>query len=499
MTLDKLLKDAQVVAVICNQWGDTGKGKFSDYFAAHWADVTARGTGGNNAGHTVVVNGKEKVYHLIPAGIANDAEGKPTILGNGMVLDLKVLSEELDDVEKEGGTYNHLMISKDAFVIMPRHIHRDKTKTQSQSKGGIGSTGRGIGPSYTDKVARFGVRVSDLLDRDNLISQIRRTAEFNAQDIGQKEIDRTISQLQPYIDRIKPFVRDTVSEMHDFFRQGKKILLEGAQGLLLSIEHGTYPYVTSSDCSLNGTATGVGLSAKMVDLPFGIVKFPFMTRVGAGPFPTELGDDSEKYCASGLEHDIFYEVKEYLGMDLHITGIRQAQAENDQVKLAMVEKEVSKYIKSHQEDVLNLMNSDDPFVKGVGMRLAAGEYGATTKRPRRTGWTDAVAARYAVGINGPLMILTKADCISGADEFKICYGYKDNGKLCSSFSKDKDFLYKVRPEFKTYEGYGGISDIKDPKNLPASLKESILDFEAFTGGRVAAVSVGADREETIIM
>ena len=287
MPLDKLLKNVQTIAVICNQWGDTGKGKFSDYFASQWADVTARGTGGNNAGHTVVVNGKEKIFHLIPAGVTNDSLGKTTILGNGMVIDLAVLSSELDDLDKEGVSYNNLLISRDANVIMPYHINRDKAKHQSQKKGGIGSTGRGIGPCYTDKVARRGIMINDLFNRDRLVKKINKVREFY---LEQKiDTENIIEQLKPYAERIEPFVRDTVAEMHNFMRGGKKILLEGAQGLLLSIEHGTYPYVTSSDCSLNGTASGVGLSAKNIDLSLGIVKFPFMTRVGAGPFPTELG------------------------------------------------------------------------------------------------------------------------------------------------------------------------------------------------------------------
>src|SRR3989344_5316304 len=298
MGLDKLLKDVKTVAIVCNQWGDTGKGKFSDYFASHWADVTARGTGGNNAGHTVVVNGNEKIFHLIPAGILNDSRGQVTILGNGMVIDLLVLSHEIEELEAERLTYNHLMISKDANVIMTYHIEIDRAKNQSQKHGGIGSTGRGIGPCYTDKIGRRGIFIEELFDRDKLSRKINAVKKkYSGQKLKINK-DEIIESLMPLAERIKPFVTDTISEMHRFMREGKKILLEGAQGLLLSIEHGTYPYVTSSDCSLDGTASGVGLSAKTIDLPLGIVKFPFMTRVGAGPFPTELGGrESELYCA----------------------------------------------------------------------------------------------------------------------------------------------------------------------------------------------------------
>ena len=455
MGLDDLLKGVQTIAVICNQWGDTGKGKFSDYFASQWADVTARGTGGNNAGHTVVVNRKEKIFHLIPAGISNDSNGQFTILGNGMVIDLPVLSHELDELDSEEITYNNLLISKDASIIMPYHVNRDKVKHQSQKDGGIGSTGRGIGPSYTDKVARRGIIIEDLFDRDRLSRKIEKVREvYSEQTINADEI---IDSLMPFANRIKPFVRDTVSEMHRFMREGKKVLLEGAQGLLLSIEHGTYPYVTSSDCSLNGTASGVGLSAKMIDLPLGIVKFPFMTRVGAGPFPTEFGGrSSESYCAEE-GHTNSDELKHY-GITHRIVNGKIRYDRND-------------------PKIIEMINSGDEFTQGIGIRLTAGEYGATTGRPRRTGWTDGVVARYAVGINGPLLVLTKPDSLAGAKEFKLGYGYKFEGRVVDAFSKSEGFLRNVTPQYQSYEGYGDISKVRHYDNLPSSLRQAIEDFE----------------------
>ncbi|MBS3086824.1 adenylosuccinate synthetase [Candidatus Pacearchaeota archaeon] len=475
MSLDDLVKGVQTIAVVCNQWGDTGKGKFSDYFASQWADVTARGTGGNNAGHTVVVNGRRKVFHLIPAGIASDSAGKITVLGNGMVIDLGVLGQELDELDAEKNSYNNLMISKDAGVIMPYHVAADK-EDKSQKDGGIGTTGRGIGPCYTDKVARRGITIEDLFDKDRLSKKIERAKKaYPKQDIN---TDDVIDILIPLAERIRPFVRDTVSEMHRFLREGKKILLEGAQGLLLSVEHGIHPYVTSSDCSLNGTASGVGLSAKMIDLPLGIIKFPLMTRVGAGPFPTEIGGaDSESYC-SKEEHTLIYELITY--------GIPHQKIGNEII-----------YDKNDPR-ILEMINSSSEFIQGVGLRLAAREYGATTGRPRRIGWVDAVAARYAVGINGPLLVLTKPDSLSDAKEFKIAYGYEKEGKTSKTFSKSEKFLRGVTPIYKTYDGYGDISQIKEYDKLPLNLKQAIGDFESFTGGRVAVVSVGSDREETII-
>jgi len=476
MGLDSLLEGVQTVSVICNQWGDTGKGKFSDYFASQWADVTARGTGGNNAGHTVVVNGQEKVFHLIPAGISNDSEGKFTVLGNGMVIDLQVLSSELDELDKERITYNNLFVSKDAGVIMPYHVNVDRAKNQSQKKGGIGSTGRGIGPCYTDKVARRGIIIEDLFDRDSLSRKINKAREtYQDQEIN---VDDIMDSLDPFIDRIRPFVRDTVSEMHGFVRDGKKILLEGAQGLLLSIEHGTYPYVTSSDCSLNGTASGVGLSAKMIDLPLGIIKFPFMTRVGAGPFPTEFGGiNSETYCAENGRTDI-------------------EELEHYDILHQVIDGKV-RYDKKDPK-ILEMINSEDEFIQGIGIRLAAWEYGATTGRPRRTGWIDGVAAKYAVGINGPLLILTKPDSLSGAKEFKIAYGYKVGDNVVDTFSRNEEVLRSTNPQYKSYEGYGDISGVRDYDKLPSNLRKGIEDLESFTRGRVVVISVGADREETIV-
>ena len=500
--LDDLIKNKKVIAVICNQFGDTGKGKFSDYFANCWADVSARGTGGNNAGHTVVVNGKERIFHLLPAGIVNDANGQINILGNGMVLDLNVLNQELDALKIESLTYEHLMISEDAQVIMPYHITRDQARNQSQKSGGIGSTGRGIGPCYTDKIARNGISMKDLYNKTRLFEKIEKALEFYPEQ--NLDIEQIVTSLQPLAERVQPFVKDTVTKMHNFVNQGKRVLIEGAQGLLLSIEHGTTPYVTSSDCSLNGTANGVGLSAKTVDLPLGIIKFPFMTRVGAGPFPTELGGrNSETYCASGLEHDIFYEASKHLGMPLDLEKIRDLQSKNKSEELKIQREKVVKYLKEHKADISNLCqnkeeNLDDrELLKGVGLRLAALEYGATTARPRRIGWTDAVAAKYAVRINSPLFVLTKTDCIEGIDHFKICHGY-ENGTTSNDFKRSEIYLRGVKPKYQGYTGYKEVSSVTEYEKLPGSLKTAISDFEEFTGGRAVAISVGAEREQTII-
>ena len=462
MGFSELVGEAKVIAVYCNQWGDTGKGKFSDYFAREWADVIARGTGGNNAGHTVVVGDKERVFHLLPAGIVYDSLGKVNILGRGMVIDPAVLINEIKELEEEGISYANLMISRDAHVIMEYHIAQDKAKYSSQNNCGIGSTGRGIGPCYTDKVARRGIRMFEFLDSELLRKKLEKISTFYSDlEINVEEI---IKETRPLAEKLAPFVKDTDEAMHGFLKEGKKILIEGAQGLLLSIEHGTFPYVTSSDCSLNGMASGVGICASQIDLPLGIVKFPFMTRVGGGPFPTELGGtQSEEYCSNdGHEKN---EEKEFYGA----------------------------------ENVWDLISSEDQFKQGVGIRIAAGEYGATTGRPRRVGWTDAVAAKYATQKNGPLIILTKPDCLGGSSSFKICYGYEGSeGKGKSSFQTDENFLRSIKPVYKHYSGYGDISRIREYDDLPESLREAISDFEEFTGSRVVCVSVGAERDATIL-
>ncbi len=535
--LDDLLRGVQTVAIVCNQWGDSGKGKFADWLA-QWADVNARGTGGHNAGHTVDINGRERIYHLIPVGIAYDSFGKITVLGNGMVIDVPYLCGEIDGLAAEGIPCNNLRVSKDAHLILPCHTLRDQAKNKSQKDGGIGSTGRGIGPCYADKIGREGVLIENLFDRDLLERKIQkllakyealRRGEFslsvaNSDELGLRQVktlldkigivlpdeeyerisalpaeelldyykslvfsridipfetESIIGTLMPFAERIRPFVRDTVSEMREFMKQGKRISLEGAQGLLLGSEHGTYPYNTGSDCSVNGTASGVGLSAKMIDLPLGIVKFPLMTRVGGGAFPTEIsGRESEKYCAADMGNKKIDELIQY------------------EIPHQVIDGEVI-YDKADPK-ILRMLNSNDEFIKGVGIRLAAGEYGATTTRPRRIGWTDAVSARYAIGINGPLMILTKPDSVSGIDNFKLCYGYRNGNVTTEIFSRDDKFLRGVQPVYKTYDGYGDIRGTKDYDELPASLQQAIGEFENFTGGKVVIVSTGKKSEDTIV-
>lgn len=470
--LDKILDKKQIIAVVDSQWGDTGKGKFVDFLSYNWADVIARGTGGNNAGHTVVVGEEKRVFHLLPSGIVY--EDKINILGNGMVIDIKVLHEEIEELKCKGFNNFNLYISEDAHVILPFHVEHDIKKTAPQSSKGIGSTGRGIGPAYTDKIYRRGIMIRDLYNEKILRMKLERIKEFYSD--SEFSVDDVIKELNVYSNDLRKYVKNTIYELNRLRREGKKILLEGAQGLLLSIDFGTYPYVTSSDCSLNGTATGVGLRADLVDLTLNIVKFPFMTRVGGGPFPTELGSQiSEDYCADPGKN-LKFELEKY------------------QIPYTVNSKGDLKYDNNH-EKIKNLMKSTEEFEKGVGIRLAAYEYGATTGRPRRCGWTDLMALKYAIDINGPNLILTKVDSISGLDSFKLCTEYQ----LEDYFPRDANILKGVNPAYKEFEGFSeDISNLKNYEELPKGIKDAINYLEKELGANVRFISVGPDQNQTII-
>lgn len=387
-----------------------------------------------------------------------------------------------------GISYDLLMVSEDAHLILPWHIEIDKQKNKSLSNGGIGSTGRGIGPCYEDKVARRGVMVRDLYNPDILAKKLQAIKSHYETLSPQftMSIDDAMVQLAPHAERIKPFVANTIYHMQQFYRQGRKILLEGAQGVLLSIEYGTYPYVTSSDCSLNGTASGVGLSANLVDLPLGLVKFPVMTRVGGGPFPTEFGGvEGEKYC-QGVEGERYRS-------DPNL--FKKEELEN--LGIPFEENDGKVHYDTKHPNVIRLINDRDPIQKARGLRLIANEFGATTGRPRRMGWVDAVAARYAIGINGPYVVLTKVDAFSGMDCFSIAKGYKI-GESPVQFDRNADRLATVTPTYATYNGYDKIEGVQRFKDLPDSLRVAIHDFQEFTGGNVVAISTGPKSHQMML-
>jgi adenylosuccinate synthase len=518
MNLDDLVEGKQVIAVTCNQWGDSGKGKIVDFFAS-WADLIVRGTGGDNAGHTIVLNDDKVIIHLIPSGILYDKQGKINIIGNGTVINPQILVKEMNMLDKANYSYDNLLISGEASLIMPYHIILDQVKDRLKGKKKIGTTERGIGPSYTEKVFRDGIKINDLFNKQafrkklelNLKKEIRTLkqvyglTEKELKEIlsgekfekgiyfnnGDFDLDAIIGKYAEYGAKFKRHVADTKLVVHESFLAGKKILLEGAQGLLLSVEHGTYPFVTSSDCSVNGLASGVGLPASEIDLSLGLVKTPYMTRVGNGPFPSEFGSrESEAYCATGIT------VKD----ELNKHGIPFKEV-NGEVK----------YDSRHPK-IIELMNSDNELEKGIGVRLAGGEYGATTGRPRRTGWLDLIALKYAVGINGRHIITTKSDVADPLTEIKLCVGYTfdgapvfynglelKKGDLIDFFPTNSDILYQCKPVYQKLRGWKiNTSNLTEFASLPEPMKAMIDFIEDFAGCKIAIVSTGPDRKQTII-
>ena len=492
------LKKLWTVAIVCNQWGDTGKGKFVD-FLAEWADIIVRCMGGDNAGHTIILKGIKYIFHLIPSGILHDALGKINIIGSGVVINPRILTKELNALDAAGKSHKNLMIAHNATVILPQHIVLDRIKESAAGKAKIGTTGRGIGPAYGDLyAARNAIFMRDLLNpeifrkklRVNLQSALRILKTFPLEAI--KEImnqdflengkffdPKTILNEEAIIESYLAYgqrFREMIHDTDNFIRQNvgkKRILLEGAQGLLLSVLKGTYPFVTSSDCSAEGLTIGAGLTYREIDMVLGIVKLP-MTRVGEGPFPTEIGGArSELWCGT--------------------PGIKRQQ-------------ELEKY--PHAD-----INSDDEFEQGVALRLISFEYGATTERPRRIGWLDLPLMRYAVQENGPDTIFTKLDSLTGLRYIKLCdyytywgdtidLGYRKlmRGDKIEVAMPDAEIMKNCVPHYLQYRGWKkDISKVRRFEDLPKNAQNYIKAIIEKTGIRLRILSVGAEREETIFM
>lgn len=491
-----LLNGVSTVLINCRQWGDTGKGKFVDIFA-NWADIIVRGTGGDNAGHTICYEGKELITHLIPSGILRDAEGKINVIGSGVVLYPRTLILEMKQLREQGLTYNRLMIAQNAILITPAEILLDRIKESVAGKAKIGSTGKGIGPAYADFVSRQGLLVIDLLNpvflREKLKSHLdhkRRVLQnfdpdlvkelmmhehlesglyydaeniFDFEAICEKYLEYG-RELQPYITDTDAFVRSRLGV--------KKILGEGAQGDLLSIKHGTYPFVTSSDCSSAGLAEGMGLEKADIDLSLGIVKF-YITRVGSGPFPTELGGkESDEICNSGLMN---------------------------------VDREFSLYGQA-------LVNDPNEFVQGVALRQAGREYGATTGRPRRVGWLDLPLLRYTLGFNTKDIIFTKVDVLNNCETIKVCHEYVyqgptyhlggdriiERGDHISVATPAAEVLRYCEPIYTSFPGWKkDLSGCSEYEDLPKELHDIIYFITNKTGINPRIISIGADRKQTI--
>ncbi len=422
------------IVIVGIQWGDEGKGKIVDLLARH-ADIIVRFQGGNNAGHTLVVGHKKIILHLIPSGILH--EGKLCIIGNGVVIDPEVLISESEGLRAEGFMNDEAMlkVSSEANLIMPYHKRIDLAREARKDKGKIGTTGRGIGPAYEDKAARVGVRMGDLTDPKLLLERIESALDeknflltkfFNEKPYSAAELYDGLMSLCP---SLVPHVANTPAILASRMRAGASVMFEGAQGTLLDIDHGTYPFVTSSHTAAGCACTGSGIGPTAIDAVFGISK-AYTTRVGSGPFPTELFDETGR-CM--------------------------------------------------QE-------------KGV-------EFGATTGRKRRCGWFDAVSARHSVRVNGLTgLIITKLDVLSGIKTLKICTAYEIDGKVTDEFPSEIPTLARAVPRYIELPGFDQeIGAARDTRALPAGARRYIEKIEELLAVPITMISVGADRDETIVI
>ncbi len=425
-----------IIVVIGAQWGDEGKGKIVDLLAKRF-DIVARYQGGHNAGHSVYVGDKSYVLHLIPSGITHP--GKKCVLGNGMVIDPKAFFEEADRLAEQGVevTPERVLVSSRAHLILPYHRALDHTSEERLGNERVGTTLRGIGPAYEDKAGRRGIRVADALVPDVLRSRIERNLEdanriilaYGGTALDVEEVFDEISRL---VERLAPFIADTTHFLNRAAKEGRSILIEGAQATLLDVDHGTYPFVTSSSTTAGGAAIGTGLAPHRIGGVLGIVR-TYTTRVGEGPFPTEM-----------------------------IEG----EAELGQL-----------------------------------IRERGREYGASTGRPRRCGWFDAFATRYAAEINGFTSVaLTKLDVLDTLDEIKVCTGYQLDGQMLDSFPAVAQDLRRVEPIYETILGWKksteGVSEMSD---LPAAARTYVDFLSDQIGVGIGLVSTGPERAQTILV
>ena len=425
-----------IIVIIGAQWGDEGKGKVVDLLADRF-DVVSRYQGGHNAGHSVYVGDQAFVLRLLPSGIIHN--DKVCVLGNGMVIDPKAFFEEVDQISAKGIsiTPERLKVSSRAHLIMPYHRALDHTSEERLGNEKIGTTLRGIGPAYEDKVGRRGIRVADALSPEILRLRIERNLEEANRIIvlyGQQPLraDEIYDEISPLVERLRPFVTETSHFLADARREEKKILLEGAQATLLDVDHGTYPYVTSSNPTAGGASVGAGIPPHHITGVLGIVR-TYATRVGEGPFPTEMLDD--------------------------------------------------------EEDIAHLI------------RERGNEYGSVTRRPRRCGWFDAVATKYAAELNGfDSVALTKLDVLDALEEIKVCVGYEIDGKRIDTFPAVSHDLRKIKPIYETLPGWKsdtrGITKID---HLPANARRYVEFLSKFIGVEIGLISTGPERDQTIIL
>jgi adenylosuccinate synthase len=425
-----------VVVVVGAQWGDEGKGKIVDLLAERF-DIVVRFQGGHNAGHSVQVGNQSFVLHLLPSGIVH--EGKTCVLGNGMVIDPKAFFEEADRLSAQGiqVTPERVKISSRAHLILPYHRALDHTSEERLGNEKVGTTLRGIGPAYEDKAGRRGIRVADALVPEVLRSRIERNLEdanriIEAYGGERLDAETIITETTAILERLAPFIADTSHFLNQAAASRRTILLEGAQATLLDVDHGTYPFVTSSSTTVGGACVGTGLAPKHITGVLGIVR-TYTTRVGEGPFPTEMVAGEEEL--------------------------------------------------------------------GQLIRERGREYGASTGRPRRCGWFDAFATRYAAEINGfSSVALTKLDVLDALEEIKVCVGYTLDGKKCESLPSVSHELRRVEPIYETLPGWKtstlGTTQLSD---LPREAREYVNFLSNQIGVQIGLISTGPERSQTIVV
>ncbi|MBP2058544.1 adenylosuccinate synthase [Lactobacillus colini] len=420
------------VAVVGSQWGDEGKGKITDFLSKD-ATMAVRSNGGNNAGHTIEIDGKDFKMRLIPSGIF--AASKGAVIGNGVVINPEVMFEELDNLENNGIDTSKLRISNRAHIIMPYDIKQDEYQEEAKGANKIGTTKNGIGPTYMDKASRIGIRVCDLLERDTFEEKLHANLEVKnklfTEVYGKPALkfEDIFDKYYEYGQRMKKYVTDTSVLVNDALDNGEKVLFEGAQGTMLDIDEGTYPFVTSSNTISGGIASGIGMGANRLNTVIGVCK-AYTTRVGAGPFPTELLDEV-----------------------------------------------------------------------GDRIRETAHEYGTVTGRPRRVGWFDSVALRHAKRVSGMTgLSLNLLDIFSGFDTVKIATSYKLDGEEIDYYPASLKELYRCEPVYEELPAWQeDITNVKKYEDLPENAKKFLKRIEEVTGLPLVTVSVGPDRQQTIVL
>jgi adenylosuccinate synthase len=415
------------LAVLGAQWGDEGKGKIVDLLTPNFS-IVARYQGGHNAGHTVYANGRKFVLRLLPSGILHD--GITCVIGNGVVVDPQALFAEVDELAAAGiHVGDRLIVSDKAHLILPYHRELDLLSEARRGERKIGTTSRGIGPAYEDKIARRGVRVGDLANPFSLGEAIEHNVAARNRLIAESTMDaaQVVADLGRAWERMKPWVRDVSVFLARAQREGRAVMFEGAQGTLLDIDHGTYPYVTSSNATIGGVCTGLGVGPRAIDRVLGVAK-AYTTRVGEGPLPSEL------------------------------TG------------------EI-----------------------GNRLRESGQEFGAVTGRPRRCGWYDAVAVRYACRVNGlDALALTKLDVLDGLPEMQVCTAYRCRGAVLDEMPGDLAQLAACEPVYETLPGWSKPTrGVRNYDELPKNARAYIARLEEVTGVPATIVSTGSGRDETI--